>query len=71
MISAIGAGAALVVAVLVGVISWWVSRQVPQREIAALRHALESARAQAARLPDLIQRAERAETDTAIVRATL
>lgn len=70
-ISAIWVTVIVVAAVLVGVISWFLSRQVPQREIAILRQFLESAREEAARLPDSLQCAERAETDTATLRATI
>lgn len=64
--------AVLVVAgVLAGVICWFASRRAPQREVTALRQALESARAEASRLPDTIQRAERAESATATLQTTI
>lgn len=71
MISAVWVAVIVVTAVLVCAISWFVSRQVPYREIAFLRQSLESARAEAARLPDAIQRAERVETEMATLRLTI
>lgn len=59
----------VVVAVLSGLVAWFSVRRGPQQELVSLRQSLEAARVEASRLPDAIQRAERAESATATLQA--
>lgn len=69
MVTEIWVAVLVVVVVLAGVIAWFAGRRGPQQELATLRHALESSRADASRLPDAIQRAERAEVANVALQA--
>lgn len=59
----------VVVAVLSGLVAWFSARRGPQQELVSLRQSLEAARVEASRLPDAIQRAERAESAAATLQA--
>ena len=69
MVTDIWVAVLVVVVVLTGVVAWFASRRGPLQELATLRHSLESARADASRLPDAIQRGERAEAANAALLA--
>lgn len=55
--------------VLSGLVAWLSARRGPQQELVSLRQSLEAARVEASRLPDAIQRAERAESAAATLQA--